>query len=105
MVTPADHVVGAGADGDRVAGDVEIEPLAEGREAREAFVDEGWIEMREVEVDVGMLGPGHLGDDRSRDIVAWGELGVFMELGHEAVPVAVAEVCPFAADRLGDQVP
>ena len=33
------------------------------------------IEVREVEVDVGVLGLGHLGGNRQRDVVAGGQLG------------------------------
>ena len=90
----ADHVVGAGADGDAVLGDVEVEPLAERGDAGEAFVDERRVEVRQVEVDVGVLGLRHLGDDRAGDVVARGEFGVLVIIGHEPIAVAVAEEGP-----------
>ena len=55
------------------------------------------VEVREVEVDVGVLGLGHLGGDRQRDVVAGGQLGERMIGGHEPLADAVAEVGPFAA--------
>ena len=71
----ADHVVGTRADRDRVAGDVEVEVAAEPVDSREPAADALGVEVREVEVDVGVLGLGHLGGDRQRDVVARGQLG------------------------------
>ena len=66
----ADHVMGARADRDRVAGDVQVEVAAEPIDAGKAPANQIRIEVGEVEVDVGMPGLGHLGGDRLRHIVA-----------------------------------
>ncbi len=102
----ADHVVGPGADGDRVAGDVEVEAAAELVDAREAACGRA---------------PGRGGRGRGRrwDAASWPSgrrsparrrrggraRPVGVVVGHEPVAVAVAEVGPLAAEGLGQQVP
>ena len=60
--------------------------------------------MGEVEVDVGVLGLGHLGGDGQRDDVAGRQLGERMVGGHESLAIAVAEIGPFAAKRFGQEM-
>ncbi len=60
--------------------------------------------MREVEIDVGMLGLGHLGGDRQRDIVARCQLGEGVVGRHEPLAEPVAEIGPFAAQGFGQEM-
>ncbi len=100
----ADHVVRAGTNRDRVAGDVEIEAAAEAVDPGEPLADVSRVEVGEVEIDARVAGLGHLLGDRARDVVARGEFGERVVLGHEPVAVAVAEMRPFAAEGFGEQV-
>ena len=101
----ADHVMGARADGDRVAGHVEAEPFAERGDAGESVVDEGGVEVGQVEVDVGVLGLRAICATMARETSSRGrELGVGVILRHEPETIAVAKVRPFASNRLGDEV-
>ena len=99
----ADHVVGAGPHGDRIAGDVDAELGAGPRDAGKALADEFGIAVAEVEKDAGVPRLFHLGDDRLADDVARGELAARVVVGHEAVAGRVDEPRPFAAHRFGDQ--
>ena len=100
----ADHVVGPGTDRDRVAGDVEIEVAAKPIDPRKAAPDCLGIEVREVEIDVGVLGLGHLGGDRQRDVVARRQLGERMVSRHEPLAKPVAQIGPFAAQGFGQEM-
>ena len=62
------------------------------------------VEVRQVEVDVGVLRPLHAADDRLGHDVARRQFGPRIVVGHEALAVLVAQVRPFAADRLADEV-
>ena len=59
---------------------------------------------RQIEIDVRMPGLFHLRDDRPADDVARSQFGPLVVVGHEAVAVAIDQLGPFAAHRLGDQV-
>ena len=100
----ADHVVCARADGNRIAGDVEVEIPAEPIDAREASTDSFGVEVGEVEVDARVLGLGHLGGDRQRDVVPRGQLGEVMIGRHEPLAVTVAEIGTFPAQGFRQQV-
>ncbi len=62
------------------------------------------IEVREVEVDVGVLGLGHLGGDRQRDVVARRQLGQRVVGRHEALAEPVAQIGPFAPQGFGQEM-
>ena len=66
--------------------------------------DAGRIEMRQVEIHVGVFGLLHLADDRQADDVARRQLAAGIVLGHEAMAVAVDQPGAFAAGGLADQV-
>ena len=100
-----DHVVRAGTDRNPIAGQVEAELRAGLRHAGKPPLDHGGIEVREVEVDVGVVRPLHHDGDRPRHDVARRQLGTGVEVGHEPPAVAVDQVGAGAADRLRDQAP
>ena len=68
------------------------------------LADVAGVQVGEVEVDVGVLGLGHLGGDRQRDDVAGRQLGERMIGGHESLAESVAEIGPFAAHRFGQEM-
>jgi len=99
----SDHIVCAGSDGDEVFGDVDVEASAQ-------FVDEGetvgelfFVEVSDIEVNVGGGGFEHLREDGTADDVAWCQFGVVVVVGHKAVVVNVEQLCAFASDSFGDQ--
>ncbi len=100
-----DHVMGARADRNGVARDVQVEALAEAVDSREPLANEIRVKVREIEINVGMKSSGHLAGDRQRHFVAGGKLGQGMILGHEPVAVLVPQVGPFAAQGLGQEMP
>ena len=63
------------------------------------------VQVREIEINVGMMRLGHLAGDRQRHVVARGKLGQRVVLGHEPVAVLVAEVGALAAQGFGQQMP
>ena len=62
------------------------------------------VEVRQVEVDAGMLRLRHLRGDGARDVVARGELGQGVIIGHEPQAGPIAEIGPLAPERLGQEV-
>ena len=62
------------------------------------------VQVRQVEVDVGMPRLLHAADDRPRHHVARGQLAARVFVRHEADAVLVAQVGALAAHRLADEV-
>ena len=95
----------AWADRNRVAGDIQIKALAEAVDARESPANEFGIEVGKIEIDIGMVRPGHLPGDGLGDVVARGELGQGVVVGHEPVAVSVPQVGAFAPERFRQEMP
>ena len=68
----ADHVMGAGTDGDQIFADIYIEAFAQFGDEGETFFEMCFIEMANVEVDVGGVCFEHLFQDGAADDVARG---------------------------------
>ena len=95
----------AGPHGNPVPGEIEAELRADRRHPRKPLADYGWIEVREVEIHVGVVRAMHDHRGRAGDDVAGREFGPYVELGHKTPAVAVDEVCSRAPHRLRDQAP
>ncbi|GIW72245.1 MAG: hypothetical protein KatS3mg102_1787 [Planctomycetota bacterium] len=69
----------------------------------ETAAEVGRVQMRHVEVDLGVAALAHAPHDRAGDDVAGRQLGQRMDLGHEAAALAVHQPPALAPHRLGDQ--
>ena len=96
--------MGAGPDGNPLAGDVQAELGAHRGNAGKPRQHPAGVQVRQIEIDVGVPGPLHLADDGQADDVAGGQFAAGIVVGHEAVAVAIDQPGPFAAGGLADQV-
>ena len=97
--------MGPRTNGDLIARDVEAEVGAHLADVRKPFADDFAVEVRQIEIDTRMACLFHLRRDGVADFVTRSQLELGRIIPHEAIPGAIAQVGPFSADGLGDQVP
>ena len=101
----AHHVVRARPDGDAVASNVQTELSAQSRDPGKPTAHVLRVQVRQVQIDIGMPRPVHLGDDCSADDVARRQFRPRVIVEHETMAVSVDQMCAFAAHGFGNQVP
>ena len=101
----ADHVMGAGPHRNPIAGEIEAKLPADLGHAGKPLPHDRRVEVREIEIHIGVVGAVHHLGDRPGDDVARSEFCTIVEVGHEAVAIAVDEPGPGAPHGLGDQTP
>src|SRR5215204_4123737 len=93
----------SGTNGDQIAGNVQAEPSTHLLDPREAAMHQLLVEVPKVQIDIGVPGLFHLPDNCMGDDVARRQLGALIDVEHEAMQVAVAEVRTLAPNRLADK--
>src|SRR5207302_1413568 len=81
----------------------EAKTLAHLVNSRKALANPRGIEVRQIEIDVGMLRAFHAADDGLGNDVAGRQLGARVLRRYEADAVLVAEIGAFAANRFADE--
>ena len=69
------HIMGAWSNGDEVFADIDVEALAKLADDGEPFGEVLFVEVADVEIDVGGFCFEHLFENGPADDVAWGKLG------------------------------
>src|SRR5712692_4206611 len=80
----ADCVVSAGPDRDEILGNIEAEASADLINTGKSIPDKLCVQVRQVEVDVGVLGAIHAAEDSLGDHVARRQLSPWVFFEHEA---------------------
>ena len=93
----------AGADGDEVFADIDIETVAEFAYDGESFGEVLLIEVADVEIDMGGFGFEHLCEDGPADDIAGGEFCGGVVILHKRPAFGVAQDGTFAAESFGDE--
>ncbi len=93
----------AGADGDEVFADIDIETVAEFAYDGESFGEVLFVEVAYIEIDVGGFGFEHLCEDCPADDVTGGELCGGVVILHKGLAFDVAQDCSFAAEGFGNE--
>ena len=99
----ADHIVRAGADGDEVFADIDIETVAEFAYDGESFGEVLFVEVADIEIDVGGFGFEHLREDGPADDITGGEFGGGVVILHKCPAFGVAQDGSFAAKGFGNE--
>ena len=95
--------MGTRTNRDQVAGDIQTETATDLVNAGKAVSYQVFVQMRQIEIDVGMLGAFHAADDGLGHDVTGSQFGPGIDVEHEAIEVLVAQIGPFAANRLADE--
>src|SRR5262249_39804441 len=72
--------------------------------SRETLSDEIRVEVRQIEINIGMAGLGHLPGNGQRNLVARGQLGQRVSFGHEPGAVLVAEIGTLSPQSFGQEM-
>ena len=99
----ADHVMRGWVDRDGLLRRIDVEGHAHVVDAGEAVAEGVFGHVAGIEKDMGELGFGHLCEHGAGDDIARREFGHGVIIGHEAVAVAVDELCAFSADGFRHQ--
>lgn len=93
----------AGADGDEVFADVDVETVAEFADDGESFGEVLLVEVTDVEINMGGFCFEHLREDGPADDIAWCEFRGRVIILHKCPAFDVAQDSSFAAKCFGNQ--